>query len=760
MTVGEEVVAMSMYKALYRAYRPDTFEQIVGQQHIVTTLKNTIAGQKIGHAYLFHGPRGTGKTTIAKIFAAAVNCEASLDEARPCHMCKNCQLIDNGETSDIIELDAASNSGVDEIRQIREFVRYAPSHLPYKVYIIDEVHMLSTAAFNALLKTLEEPPAHVIFILATTESHKIPATIISRTQRFDFKKVSVADMKQGIAPILAQEDIVMSEAALDYLVDYADGGMRDALSVLDQVRMYAKAQIELQDLHDVIGSVGPDVYLALMNAVMAQDKQTIMTRLATLIASGKNVQLFIEGFLRYLLHEVETSMQQSSDSGLSTQALLDMLEQMNQLAGQMRTAFSPQIALQAGFLALTQCGEERMIIDAPVSAQHVRERVQKTVPEAGARAEEMVQREQRDEQMRTQDEQGEARASDATLRETNLGEQGQSMPRYSENAQTKIDTVAPLSTTDVLDLYNADNFVPPGEDTGALETGGTADEAALSSDTADYLMPELAPRLQDARSGKAEEAIHARLARVMEQGIEKIKVPASSEEARVEASDGKDAQATHSVENTEAKQPLVAQQASAKDVASDEAQAERAAARLEREQFLLSQAMVQVVLDQSANMLEDMKHHWQRLKFDPNNQTVVMLLDMEPKIATRETLVLSSTNTALTNQFQIEQHKYEAEAFLSTLMGATYRIVVIDDATWTRTREQFSRDWKANKVTKEKLHMLTAEIEALDAALAVSAEGVGEHVHGAAPLAEQKEADEPIVKAAVDLFGADIVEVK
>ena len=270
------------YVALYRAYRPQSFKEVSGQEHIVRTLQNAIINNKVAHAYLFSGPRGTGKTTIAKIMAKSINCPNSRD-GEPCNECEICKGITKGMISDVVEIDAASNNGVDEIRDIRDKVKYLPSEGKYKVYIIDEVHMLSTGAFNALLKTLEEPPVHAIFILATTEPHKIPATILSRCQRFDFRGVGVKEIIERIKFISKNEKIEISNEAIELIAECAEGGMRDALSLLDEAISFAGSKVEVSDVYQVSGAVDLDNMLEVASDVLEKDSSKVLSSLEKII---------------------------------------------------------------------------------------------------------------------------------------------------------------------------------------------------------------------------------------------------------------------------------------------------------------------------------------------------------------------------------------------------------------------------------------------------------------------------------------------
>jgi len=285
-----------VYQALYRKYRSQRFDGMIGQEVVTTTLKNAIVNGQISHAYLFSGPRGTGKTSAAKIFAKAINCPNQKD-GEPCNVCDICTAITKGNLEDVIELDAASNNGVDEIREIRDKSTYAASIAKYKVYIIDEVHMLSTGAFNALLKTLEEPTENVVFVLATTELQKIPATIISRVQRFAFKSITTADIRAHLAEVLNEESVEFDEKALDVIAKSAEGGMRDALSLLDQALSFSDGKLEEKAALLVTGSIADEALLAYVTALAASDSTAALTELDKIFAEGKNMLRFVEDLL-------------------------------------------------------------------------------------------------------------------------------------------------------------------------------------------------------------------------------------------------------------------------------------------------------------------------------------------------------------------------------------------------------------------------------------------------------------------------------
>lgn len=363
------------YQALYRVWRPQRFSDLVGQQIVTTTLKNAIITKKISHAYLFAGPRGTGKTSAAKIFAKAVNCHHQTD-GEPCNECELCQAITAGQLNDVIEIDAASNNGVEQIRDIRDKVKYAPTQADYKVYIIDEVHMLSTGAFNALLKTLEEPPANVIFILATTEPHKIPLTIISRVQRFDFRRISAKDAFERMKYILDQKKVAYQEDALWVIANAAEGGMRDALSILDQALSFGDEQVTIDDALLVTGSVTKQLVQEYFLQVAKGDSAPALETLTKITGAGKDGQRFIEDLISFirdvLLYQESPSLIDLPATGLrkedfdqlsgaaSSTVLYQMIDTLNDIQQEMRFTTHPDVYLEVLTVRLCQIrGDER-----------------------------------------------------------------------------------------------------------------------------------------------------------------------------------------------------------------------------------------------------------------------------------------------------------------------------------------------------------------------------------------------------------------
>ena len=367
------------YQALYRTWRPQRFEDVVGQEMITKTLRNAVMTNQTSHAYLFTGPRGTGKTSTAKIFAKAINCHHQ-ENGEPCNECEICKAITNGSLNDVLEIDAASNNGVEEIRDIRDKVKYAPTQADYKVYIIDEVHMLSTGAFNALLKTLEEPPANVVFILATTEPHKIPATIISRTQRFDFKRITSATILKRMEYILNQKNIQYENAALKVIAKAAEGGMRDALSILDQVISFGENNVTLENALLVTGSVTKTDLLNYLQAVVDQKTPEALEMIHKLVQDGKDASRIVEDLVEYcrdlLLYQQSPAMLEETELGMldedfkkfaqeiEPETVYQMINILNEQQENMRYTSHPTVYLEVLTVKLSQLKNQPQVSQA------------------------------------------------------------------------------------------------------------------------------------------------------------------------------------------------------------------------------------------------------------------------------------------------------------------------------------------------------------------------------------------------------------
>ncbi|TCL55139.1 DNA polymerase-3 subunit gamma/tau [Hydrogenispora ethanolica] len=344
------------YQTLYRRWRPGTFEDVVGQQHVVTTLYHAIEKGRVAHAYLFTGPRGTGKTSIAKIFAKALNC-LEPQGAEACDHCANCSRISEGTFLDVIEIDAASNRGIDEIRDLREKVRFAPAEGKYKIYIIDEVHMLTTEAFNALLKTLEEPPQFVVFILATTEIHKIPVTILSRCQRFDFKRFTVAEIKGRLSRILTAEGVTeWSDRGLELIAEHAEGGMRDALGLLEQVLAHGQGRLAEETVRAILGLTSEEAVAALAAAISSHNTGGALAVLSRVNQEGKDIYQFGRSLVGHFRDLLLAEVSGAGDGSGSAADLLRAIEVLADATYEVKRSQQSSLPLELALIKLTAPG--------------------------------------------------------------------------------------------------------------------------------------------------------------------------------------------------------------------------------------------------------------------------------------------------------------------------------------------------------------------------------------------------------------------
>ena len=364
------------YQALYRKWRPGRFEDVKGQDHIVTTLRNQLLLDRVGHAYLFCGTRGTGKTSVAKIFAKAVNCLTPVNGS-PCNTCEMCKAINNQTSMNVIEIDAASNNGVDNIREIREEVEYSPTEGKFKVYIIDEVHMLSIGAFNALLKTLEEPPSYVIFVLATTEAHKIPITILSRCQRYDFRRITIETIAVHLEELVNEENLDIEDKAISYIAKAADGSMRDALSLLDQcVAFYLGERLTYDKVLEVLGAVDTEVFSRLLKHIIRQELTNALRLIEEVIIQGRELTQFVTDFIWYLRNlllvknseDIEDVLEMSAENmnilkeeaqNIDGDILMRYIRIFSELSGQIKYSSQKRVLIEVALIKLCKPSMER-----------------------------------------------------------------------------------------------------------------------------------------------------------------------------------------------------------------------------------------------------------------------------------------------------------------------------------------------------------------------------------------------------------------